>query len=386
MYTDALLMDTLKTTPKCFFLHNAYGDDTTRTSAQNMYTKSRNALTKGKGLGGDFGQKATAAYEANIRLGELFAHGTPPPESIRVVLESGSHSGPGCREMFVFGPSTAKVHSWQERLFDILNPSKSGDHTANKMLDFILECLEESHNGVRDTEPRGTQSSKMRTAFKRLVSHTLGYSRGNKTAHVMMGQHASVSLQFPGGWSPFQGSACVASMDPECTCECAACYRTAAPPHEDEEPSTAGSAFKKEVLGERSGKKRPSEHEESKTSSKKPKMDMKPAKSHRPLALAAAPGPARLDPPKRDSKGPQAPLTQQKQLSMFQFVQVHHSTRAPSQATRCGVLCCLTVTRIRVLLVVWWEQMKPDSSKDKMDVDAGEHMDEGGAVALPAPA
>ena len=30
--------------------------------------------------------------------------------------------------------------------------------------------------------------------------------------------------------------------------------------------------------------------------------------------------------------------------------------------------------------------MKPDSSKDKMDVDAGEHMDEGGAVAPAAPA
>ena len=157
MYSDALLMGTLKTTPNCFFLHNAYDNDITRTSVQSMHRKSRNALAQGKGLGGDFVQKTTNAYDAMIRLGELFAHGTPPPESIRIVIESGSHSGPGSRQMFVFGPSTAKVHSWQERLFDILNPSRSGDHTANKMLDFILECLEESHNGVRDTAPRGTQ-------------------------------------------------------------------------------------------------------------------------------------------------------------------------------------------------------------------------------------
>ena len=92
--------------------------------------------------------------------------------------------------------------------------------------------------------------------------------------------------------------------------------------------------------------------------------------------LAAAPGPARLDQPKRDSKGPQAPLKKQgtrsakddditkmaiddrplakslsKKTSRLEVVKVHHNPRAPPQAERCGVLCCLTVTHFRVLLV-----------------------------------
>ena len=99
-------------------------------------------------------------------------------------------------------------------------------------------------------------------------------------------------------------------------------------------------------------------------------------KSQRALALAAATGPARLDQPKRDSKGPQAPLKKQgtrsakdddiakmaiddrplakslsKKTSRLEVVKVHHSPRAPPQAERCGVLCCLTVSHFRVLLV-----------------------------------
>ena len=40
-----------------------------------------------------------------------------------------------------------------------------------------------------------------------------------------------------------------------------------------------------------------------------------------------------------------------KKTSRLEVVKVHHSPRAPPQAERCGVLCCLTVTHFRVLLV-----------------------------------
>ena len=80
--------------------------------------------------------------------------------------------------------------------------------------------------------------------------------------------------------------------------------------------------------------------------------------------------------PRETPRGPQAPLKKQgtrsakddditkmaiddrplakslsKKTSRLEVVKVHHNPRAPPQAERCGVLCCLTVTHFRVLFV-----------------------------------